>query len=244
MRREIHYRPSQGQSPKLRDIPVREQWEWMNRFFTRCTDSKPLAMGATLHIFVRQATERRPLFETAIAEATRRFGQPKTEPDVLDRGDIAWEWEVTPRLIESAIDFLAQGEPWTLHNARPASLTYTASFKLRDPVSGAILPRQTWRARSSLRALSKIIGGIGPDPWLYPHFIFPFSSVNQQFLKYLAAFSAELPFRLAPRHFRSVRQATNDAREHIGFLSPEDDDRIRQAQRPTRNQVPRRHGAA
>ena len=242
MHREIHYRPPQGQSPKLRDIPVRDQWAWLSRFFTRCTDSKPLGMDATLQVFVPEASKRGHLFESAIAEASKRFGQPKL--DGLHPQDPTWQWEVPPELTERAIEFLAQGEPWALHRARPASLVYVAQFRLRDPVSGAILPGQASRANNSLRQLSRMIGGIGPDPWLYPCFVFPFARVSRQFLKYLAAFAAELPFRLASRHFRSIRPATTKAREHIGFLSPENDERIRQAQLSRGNRVRRRRGAA
>ena len=201
-------------------------------------------MGATLQLFVPEATGRGPFFESAIAEATRRFGQPKVEADTQDSDDISWEWEVPAELIETGVDFLAQGEPWTLHNARPASLIYSASFKLRDPVSELVLPNQASRRSKSWRDVSRIIGGMGPDPWLYPHFVFPFPRVNRQFLRYLASFAAELPFRLAPRHFRSVRPATTNTREHIGFLSPEDDDRIRRAQLTTANRDRRKRGAA
>ncbi len=223
---------------------MREQWTWLTRFFTRCTDSGPLGIGATLQVFVREASKRRHLFESAIAEGGRRFGHPKINPDTVYPDDITWEWEVPPELIESAIDFLAQGEPWALHRARPASLVYVAEFKLRDPTSGTILPHQDSRANNSLHQMSRIIGGIGPHPWLYPRFVFPFARVSQRFLRYLADLTAELPFRLAPRHFRSVRQATANAREHIGFLSPEDDQRIRQAQLSTANRSRRRRGAA
>ena len=223
---------------------MRDQWAWMTRFFARCTDSKSRAIEARLQVFVPEASKRRPLFESAIAEASRRFGQPKIEPDVLYPADLSWEWEVPAQLIEAAVDFLARGEPWALHKARPASLVYSVSFKLRNPVSGAILPHQTSPSSSSWRAVSRIIGGIGPNPWLYPHFVFPFPRVNRHFLSYLALFTADLPFRLAPRHFRSVRPATTNTREHIGFLSPEDDDRIRRAQRGPTNPGRRKRGAA
>ncbi len=223
---------------------MREQWAWLVRFFAQCTDSKPLAAGATLQLLVLEAAERRSFFDTAIAEATKRFGQSKGEPHVLHPEHITWEWEVPTELIGAAVDFLAEGEPWTLHNARPASLVYCALFKLRDPVSRAVLQHQAARPTGSPRGFSRIIGAIGPHPWLYPHFAFPFTGVNKEFLAYLAAFTAELPFRLGPRHFRSVRPATARSREHIGFLSPEDDDKIRRAQRAILTRGGGKRGAA
>ncbi len=216
----------------------------MSKFFTQCTDFKSLAIEAALRVFVPEATERRSLFESAIAEASARFGQAQVAPDIQNRDDLTWEWQVSPESIETAIDFLAQGEPWTLHYVRPASLVYSAFFKLRDPISGALLPHQASPASRSWRAVSRIIGGIGPHPWLYPHFVFPFPRVNRQFLNYLTGFTAGLPFRLASRHFRSVRPATSTTREHIGFLSPEDDDRIRRAQFVPPSGGRRKRGAA
>ena len=242
---EIHFRPPQGQSPKLHDIAVREQWAWISGFLGRCTNARPSAIDATLQIFVRASAESRPFFESAIAEASRRFGKPKIEPDVLFRDDVSLDWELSPKLIEAAVDFLVQGEPWALHNARPASLVYSVSFKLRDPGSGGILPHQTSRgATYSRRVISRIIGGVGPKPWIYPHFVFPFPRANRKFLSYLAAFTAELPFRLAPRHFRSVRRATTTTREQVGYLSPEDDERIRRAQLNPPKGSPHKRGAA
>jgi hypothetical protein len=84
---------------------------------------------------------------------------------------------------------------------------------------------------------------IGPSPWIYPLFIFPFSRVTERFLSFLAAFSEALPFRLGPRHFRSVRPVTEHSQEHIGFLSPEDDQRIRQAQVRATKALGRRRGS-
>jgi hypothetical protein len=83
MRREIHYRPSQGRSPKLRDVAIREQWAWIQTFFAQCTDTHPFARDATLEISVYDVMKHRPSFDGAIEEATRLFGEPKVEPDFL-----------------------------------------------------------------------------------------------------------------------------------------------------------------
>jgi hypothetical protein len=230
MRREIHYRPSQGQSPKLRDVVVREQWAWIQTFFSRCTDSHPFALDSTLRIWVYDFMNRRPSFDGAIQEATRLFGEPKVEPDSLHPEDATWEWRIQAAQGEAAVEFLAQGEPWGRPGTRPASIFFFTMFSLRDPVSGAILPGQTPVAERAFGRTSSMMCSIGPNPWIYPHFVFPFSRVTDRFLSFLAAFSGALPFRLGPRHFRSIRPATEHLREHIGFLSPEEDERIRQAQ--------------
>src|SRR4051812_3193388 len=78
-RRELHYRPSLGQSPKLRDRPVREQWRWIERFFSRCTDSKPFAKATTLEITVWDLARHRHIVNDALVEATRMFGEPNVE---------------------------------------------------------------------------------------------------------------------------------------------------------------------
>jgi hypothetical protein len=228
-RRELHYRPSLGQSPKLRDRPVREQWQWIERFFARCTDSEPFAKNTNLEISVRGLRKHRQIVDDAIVVATRLLGEPKVEPVIVTPDSAQWIWQVSPAQGSAAVEFLARGEPWTGHAISPA-IVFLAEFNLRHPVSGVMLPHQTPRAKWHLGGMSNIIGNIGPHPWLKPHFVFPFQRVSAGFLAYLAAFSAELPFRLAPRHFRSIRPPTGDLMEHIGFLSPEDDERIRLAQ--------------
>jgi len=240
MRREIHYRPSQGQSPKLRDIAVREQWAWIQTFFAQCTDSHPFASDSTLQISVRDFLKPRPSIDSAIQEATRLFGEPKIEPDLLHPENAMWEWRIYPAQGDAAVQFLAGGEPWLRPETRPASIFFFAMFSLRDPVSGTILPGQTPLAERAFGLTSSMMCSIGPHPWIYPRFVFPFSRVTERFLNFLAAFSAPLPFRLGPRHFRSIRPATKHLREHSGFLSPEDDERIRQAQLPRSKVLARR----
>jgi hypothetical protein len=230
VRREIHYRPSQGQSPKLRDVAVREQWRWIQTFFARCTDSHPFARDATLEISVSDFVKHRASFDSAMQEATRLFGEAKVEPDLLHPEDATWQWPIQPAQAEAAVEFMARGEPWMRPGTRPVKIFFYSMFSLRDPASGAILPRQTPVAERAYGRTSSIMCSIGPRPWIYPLFVFPFPRVTERFLSFLAAFSEPLPFRLGPRHFRSIRPVTGDLREHIGFLSPEDDERIRQAQ--------------
>ena len=230
MRREIHYRPSQGQSPKLRDVPILKQWGWIQTFFARCTDSHPFARDATLEISVSDFVKHRPSFDSAIQQATKLFGEATVEPDLLHPEDATWKWRIQPAQAEAAVGFLAQGEPWMRPKTRPVKIFFFSMFSLRDPVSGAILPRQTPATERALGRTSSSMCSIGPSPWIYPRFVFPFSRVTERFLSFLAAFSEPLPFRLGPRHFRSIRPVTQHLREHSGFLSPEDDERIRQAQ--------------
>ncbi len=230
VRREIHYRPSLGQKPKLRDLPVRRQWDWLSRFFSRCTDSTPFAAGATLQVIQPPPGRDRHVLDSAVAEAIRLFGTGKYEADVAHPEEGRWEWPIAPDQEAAVIEFLARGEPWALHGLRPAHVYYLTRFHLQDPATGRLLTHQLPPAPWSLDRTSHVIGAVGPYPWLKPYFVFPFPRVTDRFLKFLAAFSAELPFRMAPRHFRSVRQASEEAREHIGFLSPEDDERIRRAQ--------------
>jgi hypothetical protein len=230
MRREIHYRPPSGQCPKLRDVPVRDQWAWIERFFSRCTDARPFAMGATLSITLHELIRDRRLFQSAIKEAIRQFGDPKFESDVSDGYAGSWKWELGADESAAAVEFLARGEPWALPSMRPICITYLTTFNLRHPRTGLILRGQMRDSAESYGLKSSFIGFMGPHPWLQPHFVFPFPRVTDRFLNFLAAFSAELPYRLAPRHFRSIRPVSEHAREGIGFLSPEDDEKIRRAQ--------------
>ena len=201
VRREIHYRPAGQQCPKLRDLPIRDQRAWLDRFFSRCTDSSPLAQHATLAIYDYDSARheawraRAAVVADAIAEATSLHGQPKCERCSVVNHRTKWEWEIS-----------------------------------RDPESGKILPHQTSPAEQYWEGRSHMIGGIGPSPWHKPRFVFPFERVDAPFLKYFGSFTKELPYQLGPRHFRSVRPRTDDARIHFGFLSPEDDALIRQAQ--------------
>ena len=236
VRREIHYRPAGQQCPKLRDLPIRDQWAWIDRFFSRCTDSTPLAQHATLQICDYDSAPheawraRSGVLADAIAEAASLLGQPKYKPCSVVDHLTTWEWEISAATGPTAIDIIARGEPWQGNGARPISITFGMMFNLRDPASGKILPHQASPAEQSWHGASHMIGGIGPSPWHKPQFVFPFERVDAPFLKYLASFTKELPYRLGPRHFRSVRPVTDDARIHFGFLSPEDDALIRHAQ--------------
>jgi hypothetical protein len=211
-------------------MPVREQWGWIQTFFAQCTGSHPFARDATLEISVYGFAKHRPSFDSAIEQATSLFGEAKVEPDLVHSEDATWQWRIQPAQAEAAVEFMARGEPWMRPDTRPVKISFFSMFSLRDPISGVILPRQTPVAERAFGRTSSIMGFIGPRPWIYPLFVFPFSRVTKRFLSFLAAFSEPLPFRLGPRHFRSIRPVTGDLREHIGFLSPEDDERIRQAQ--------------
>ena len=188
----VHY-------PPLLARGVREQWSALRRFLQRCTDAAIPPRDASLHLNIESSLSRR--YAKRLRQAQQLFGRPG---DVTtERGLTKYQWELRPRQFLKAIEFMESGEPWPRRLFEPVSLNFISFFRLRDPRTGKVLPRQARPPRAyDGRPATQFYFSLGPDGHATGDLRLPFSDVTPALLTFLAALENDLPFRLPTHRLR------------------------------------------
>jgi hypothetical protein len=196
--REIHLVHSENRYLKLRLRDIEEQWAAIARFLTRCTDATLPPRDATLHLVVEPRSAR--ALSSAIARARKLFGKPDVEKS---DEDTSYQWEIHARFFGTAISYIASGQPWHYDVVPTPALDFMPFFRLRDPVSGKLLPGQSRPPRKWVgQFASMLYASLGPDAFGWFDLRLPFDAVDDKLLNFLHHFAQELPFQLPVNRLR------------------------------------------
>ena len=189
--REIHLIHSTNRFPRLRIKGIREQWAALRRFFERCTDAKLPPRGATLHLVVEPRSVR--ALASAIAQARKLFGKPDVEKN---DDDTSYQWEINTRYFDAALAYIEAGEPWYYHVLPTPTLDFMPFFRLRDPLSGKVLARQTHPPRRWAGQFATMLyASLGPEAFGWLDLRLPFTKIDTDLVTFLHHFTRELPFQ-------------------------------------------------
>jgi hypothetical protein len=190
--REIHLIHSASRFLRLRPRGIREQWAALRRFFEQCTDAKLPPRGATLHLVVEPQSVR--ALASAIARARKLFGKPDVEKN---EDDTTYQWEINSRHFDAALAYIEAGEPWYYHVLPTPTLDFMPFFRLRDPVSGKVLARQSRPPRRWAGQFATMLyASLGPEAFGWFDLRLPFAKIDRDLVNFLHHFTRELPFQL------------------------------------------------
>jgi hypothetical protein len=183
----------------------------LESFLLDCTDR---GQPDGVQLILYESTSVPSSFSTTIKErVTPVYGLPKRRQAVTGKNGSLWTntWTIAPAQLSAAADWLATQLPLPrIHcvAGEPLVLGVEATFKLRDPRSGDVLPFQGTEHYSGQKygggvplGLSRLYSRLSDRSTWALCLSLPFTQVSEELRTYLVALRDYLPFRLSATHW-------------------------------------------
>ena len=164
-------------------------WEDLKIFLESCTTaSQKNPTSISLTVYEAYKDDKNPELATKIVkDAKSVFGKGTTQ-NIAVGYPKETSWEINSEILDKAVEYLVNGQPWPRFFFGPIELIITYWFKFIDPDNKTLLENQEnesslmiWLSRNSCCSAD-----------LY----FPFSEPNDDFKKYINKIDTYLPFNI------------------------------------------------
>ena len=194
----IYSKPKRGAFETFRNgNKIETIWEDIKLFLETCTTATNLNNPKYLELSVYEdtykASENREVSKKIFKDAKDTFGDYQTDPKIEGYPQNAY-WDIHPKDLQKAIDFMVKGQPWPVYYLGPIQLIMSFYFKLVDPKIKKELEGQQFE--------SFLLVFLSGKSSCSANLSFPFSVPDESFEEYLSQIKKYLPFDLEQENLR------------------------------------------
>lgn len=202
----IYSLPQSRTTQALKGGKIEKVWANVQRFLSTCTTTNyenPNSIKLVGYSADEDHSEQPEPVDEILKRTQTLFGIGATSPlgyhypSNIPTRQTKTEWELAPKDLINAIDYIIKGQPYPKYNLGPIELILSYDFKLIDSVSKIELHNQQFP--------SSLLIWLTRSNCVSPSFCFPFTEPSHAFWEYMSSIENFIPFKFDKKYLRLGR---------------------------------------